>query len=140
SRGWLGVAIQDITPELAEALNLDQTTGVLISDVSTGSPADRAGLERGDIIIRLNGTDVSSAGELRNLVAAAGAGNHIRLEIQRNNENKNITAELGELPTESPKPEPTQNQSENDDANGVGLLLLPLSNATREQFDISPNV
>ena len=71
-RGWLGVGIQSIDQDLAQALKLRATTGVLVTEVTHGTPAEKAGLRRGDVILSVDGTTVASTGELRNLVAAAG--------------------------------------------------------------------
>jgi len=97
-RGWLGVSIQEVNRELAKALKLPTTEGVLVSDVEPGSPAYKAGLKRGDLIVRLNGKPVRSTARLRNLVAAAGAGASVRLELYRDGRRTSLGAHLTELP------------------------------------------
>ncbi|HXX56634.1 MAG TPA: Do family serine endopeptidase, partial [Thermodesulfovibrionales bacterium] len=68
-RGWLGVSIQDVTPELSQKFGLKDARGALVSDVTKGSPAEKAGIARGDIILEFNGKEITSVGGLRNLVA-----------------------------------------------------------------------
>jgi serine protease Do len=99
-RGYMGVRIQELTPALAESLNLNTTTGVLISDVSANSPATKAGLLRGDVIVSFQGTAVNNPGYLRNLVAMTAPGTKVRLEIVRDSAQRAVTVELGELPRE----------------------------------------
>jgi serine protease Do len=97
-RGWLGVAIQDVTPELAKALELGQKTeGVLISDVTPGSPADKAGLERGDVITRFDGRPIESAHELSRRVASKEPGSQINMAIVRDGNKKDIALRIGTL-------------------------------------------
>ncbi|HYC00783.1 MAG TPA: DegQ family serine endoprotease [Candidatus Limnocylindrales bacterium] len=98
NRGWLGVAIQPLDRDISEALGIDQGQGVLIADVTKGSPAEEAGLKRGDVVLSVNGRAVRSTGELRNLVAAAGAGGEVEIEVLREKERETFTVELGAQP------------------------------------------
>jgi Do/DeqQ family serine protease len=102
SRGFLGVTIQDLSPALVDALDLDAHAGVLVSDVIAGSPAARAGLEREDVIVTINRRPVDDAVHLRNLVANGGAGKQITLGIVRDGARREVTVEL--RPVASPKP------------------------------------
>ncbi len=97
SRGWLGVLIQDITPELAEAFDLDRTDGVLIGDVVEDSPAEKAGFEQGDVIISLEGEEMVSASQLRNTVASTPPGTRVRFTVLRDGSEQILTVKLGEL-------------------------------------------
>jgi serine protease Do len=89
-RGWLGVVIQEINKDLAGAMDLESTKGVLVSDVVEDSPAEKAGIQRGDVILEFNGEDVDSTGQLRNMVATSGADKEVRLGILRNGEKKDF--------------------------------------------------
>ena len=97
-RGWLGVGIQDLTADLAQALQLPDATGVLVSSVQANTPASKAGLRRGDVILKVNNESVDSTGMLRNLIAAAGAGSKVTLQIRRDAKTEDISLTLGELP------------------------------------------
>lgn len=99
-RGYLGVRIQELTGALAQSMHLDTTEGVLVADVSKGSPAAKAGLKRGDVILAFNGRPTSDPGQLRNIVAMSAPGTQVPVQILRDNKKREVTIELGELPRE----------------------------------------
>ena len=82
-RGQIGVMIQDLTPDLAEALNLDIQRGAVVSRVESGSPAEHAGLQAGDVIVAVDGTKVESSRDLRNAIGLVRVGKDIEVDIQR---------------------------------------------------------
>ncbi|MBN1276415.1 MAG: Do family serine endopeptidase [Deltaproteobacteria bacterium] len=94
SRGWLGVGIQDISPELAEYYGLKGTKGVLVTHVYEGDPADKAGIKAGDIIVAVNEKELSSSRELSRIIAEAGAGKQTEVSLIRNGVNQNVYVEL----------------------------------------------
>ncbi|MCP5043923.1 MAG: DegQ family serine endoprotease [bacterium] len=96
-RGWLGVMIQDVTPELVAALDLPKRTqGALISEVVGNSPAQAGGLEQGDVVVRMGDQVVDSSAKLRNLVAIAGADDKVEFEVIRDGRKREIEVKLGE--------------------------------------------
>ncbi len=95
-RGWLGVSIQDLTPELAKSLGMKETEGALISGVVSDSPADKAGLKRGDLVTEMNGKKIADVTSLRNMVASMAPGTQVDFKIIRNGTEQSITATLGE--------------------------------------------
>ncbi len=95
-RGWLGVVIQDINPELKEALGLDDVKGVLLSDVNAGSPAEKGGLKRGDVILKLDGEPMDSSARLRNAVAIAGPKTEVSIEVLRDGQHIVRRVKLGQ--------------------------------------------
>jgi S1-C subfamily serine protease len=97
SRGQLGVGIQDLTPDLAKGLKIDTDEGALIAHVVPGSPAEKAGLEAGDVITKVNGETVRNSGELRNRIGLLPIGETVELEIIRKGMPKRVTAQLGEI-------------------------------------------
>ena len=99
-RGWLGVAIQDITPDLAKSFGLKQAEGALVSDVTPDSPAARAGLERGDIIVEYNGTHIEAAHQLPALVAGTEIGKTVPIKVLRNGESKTLSVTIAEMPAQ----------------------------------------
>jgi Do/DeqQ family serine protease len=98
SRGFLGVNIATVTKDLAKEQKLDVVHGVLITGVEDKSPAAKAGLAKGDVVISLDGTDVRDANKLRNTIAMRGAGKAAELAIVRGKDHKKIKVTLGELP------------------------------------------
>lgn len=100
SRGWLGVQIGDLTPEFAEALGLENVKGALIADVTTGSPAERAGLKRNDIILSVNGTKVTDSTSTTRLVAKLIANTQNEFDILRDGKPKSINVTVGERPAD----------------------------------------
>jgi serine protease Do len=95
-RGWLGVSIQNLTVDLAKSLGIRETEGALISGVESGSPADKAGFKRGDLITEINGTKTADSTTLRNIVASTAPGTKTDFKIIRNGKEMTITATLGE--------------------------------------------
>ena len=97
-RGWLGVSIQDLTPALGKALGLAGQRGVLVSEVSAGGPAAKAGLAQGDVITHLNGESVASSAQLRNLVATSGAQQSVSVRLLRRGRSQELTVRLQAAP------------------------------------------
>lgn len=100
-RGWLGVSIQPITPEIASQFNLKDEQGVLVGDVFEGSPAEKAGVMRGDIIIEYGGRSVDEPYSLKNMVANTSPGTEVEMKVIREGRVKGIRVTIGELPVET---------------------------------------
>jgi serine protease Do len=98
-RGWLGVAMQDVTPELARSFGLKKTQGALVTDVTPDSPADRAGFERGDIIVNFDGTDIDEAHQVPVLIAETKIGKTVAVTILRRGEKRTLRATVTEPPS-----------------------------------------
>lgn len=94
-RGQLGISIQDLNPELAQAFGLEQTQGAVIANVQPKSPADKAGLEAGDIVLSINDKHIKSSQEIRNLIGMLPIGEEVKIEILRRGEAQTVTAEIG---------------------------------------------
>ena len=101
SRGWLGVGIQDMTPDLAKAFGLDQVKGSLVTGVMPGTPAEKAGLQKGDAILRLNGSTIENSNGLRNLIAEARTDAKVDLDLVRNKVPMTLSVRLDERPKQS---------------------------------------
>ena len=97
TRGWLGVAIQSISPEMLNAFQLDDANGALVSGIVTDAPADKAGLQQGDVIVGFHGSKVDDSSALPGLVAVVAPGTTVEVEIIRNGERMTIPVTLGEL-------------------------------------------
>ena len=99
-RGWLGVTIQDINQTMSKALGLKSREGALVGDVVKDSPADKAGLKPGDVIIAVDGKKIKNSTQLRNQIAGTEPGTKVKLTILRDKKEKTIKVKLGELPQE----------------------------------------
>jgi serine protease Do len=99
-RGWLGVSIQGITPELAEQFNLEKDYGTLIADVVEGSPAESGGLLRGDVIVEFNGKEVNEPYNLRNMVSSTPPGEEVEFKVIRDGEILTVPVTIREIPSE----------------------------------------
>ena len=97
TRGWLGVTVQALNKELADSFGLDSTHGALVNEVVEGSPADKAGLKRGDIIVEYDGTRVDELNDLPRLVAATPVGETVRVKVFRDGKERTIKVEIGRL-------------------------------------------
>lgn len=103
TRGYLGIVIQPVSSELAEAFKLKETKGALISEVSAGGPADKAGFKSGDVIIAVNDQAINDPRQLRLLIGGMTPGTQVRLKYIRNGQEATVEAKLGELPSEEGK-------------------------------------
>jgi serine protease Do len=97
-RGWLGVSIQELTPELASQFGVGDTKGVLVSDVMDDSPAKKAGFERADVIVEYDGKSMDSPTHLRNAVAQTPVGKRVTVKIIRDKKPKTIELTIAEQP------------------------------------------
>ena len=97
-RGYLGVYIQDVTPAMAKAFGLDQSRGVLVGDVTADTPASRAGLKKGDVILELNGEPVNDRNQLSLRVSEMAPDATAKLQIWRDGKTQDMNVKLGELP------------------------------------------
>ncbi len=135
-RGWLGVVIQNVDRDLAEALNLAGTAGVLVSDVTPDGPAAKAGIQRGDVIVKIAGETVDSTGQLRNIVAARGVGTVVKVEVRRGKVPLTFDVALREM---SAKIAGATTLSDEDGALS-GLTLTPLDADLRDKLDVPRGV
>ncbi|MCI0469290.1 MAG: PDZ domain-containing protein, partial [Nitrospirae bacterium] len=99
-RGWLGVHIQTLTPELMKQFDLKDEKGVLLADVEEGGPAEKSGIKKGDVITGYNGKKVESPAHLRNAVASTKPGTTVIVKLLRNGETMTLNVTVGELPGE----------------------------------------
>jgi serine protease DegS len=98
SRGWMGVEIQELTPQLAESFGLKEGKGIIIAGVLKGGPADKGGLKPGDIILKLNGKVIESSHDALNAIAQTTPGEHIRIDGQRDGKQLELKVAVGERP------------------------------------------
>jgi serine protease Do len=125
-RAKLGVSIQPITPDIAQAMNLPSTRGALVATVDAGSPAERAGLKQGDVITQFNGRDVADNNQLRNAVANTLPGTKVSLTVLRDGRTETLNATVGEL--EAAQARTRRGSSERGNEGRFGLTLASTDN------------
>lgn len=101
TRAWLGVYIQEVTQEIAEKFGLEQNQGALVADIAPNSPAERAGLSRGDIILRIDGKEIQGVAELQKTVRSYHPGDRVTVEVWRDKKTITFEVTLGELQEET---------------------------------------
>jgi len=132
-RGWLGIMIQDITPDLAKSFGIKTDKGVLISDIVKGSPAEKAGLMRGDVIVRFNGQEIENAHKLSQLAAATPPGTQTKIDILRNGQEKTIPLEIGTMPQEAQKKAISP-----EEKSDWGMMVQELTPQLAQQLGLDP--
>lgn len=136
TRGWLGAMIQDLTPELAKSFNFNSTSGVLIGDVVPDSPAEKAGLKAGDIVVKYNGETVETANELRNAVAATAPETEANLDIIRDGQPRNLKVRIAQLDQEKIAAVVGNRESATD----LGITVETLTPQIASQLGLSSRV
>jgi len=123
-RGQLGIAIQNVTPDIAKSVGLEKVQGALVSSVTKGSPAEKAGVEQGDVIAAVDGESFSDTNALRNHIAATAPGTSVKLGLIRDGKPTSVQVQLGELRSAKADVE-----TEDTAAGGgkLGLQVEPLS-------------
>ena len=134
TRGFLGILIQNLSPELAASFGLESADGVLIADVNDGSPADSAGLKSGDIVVRMEGQPVEEVGTFRNKVAQFTPGSKSRLVVLRDGEKKELTIEIGKRPQNERTTVVTPGEIKT-----LGIAVKPLTEQTARQLGYEGN-
>lgn len=143
-RGWLGVKIQSISEDIAESLGVPENTGALVAGVTPDSPAQKAGIEAGDVILKFDGKDVSTMRGLPKLVAQAPIGKSVQVEVLRQGQKKELTVAVGMLDDEADKPEPAsegpKDEAPTPKSSVLGLTLQPLTDEARTRFGFDAKV
>jgi len=140
-RGWLGVRIQSLDPELAESLGLSESKGALIASINDGGPAAKAKLKPGDVILKFDGRDINEMRKLPRIVAETAINKKVPVEIWRDGKRQTIDVAVGELPEEPEEvaakaPDKPQTQSAGQAVAGTGLTVSTLTPALRERFGL----
>ncbi|HMK44913.1 MAG TPA: DegQ family serine endoprotease [Dissulfurispiraceae bacterium] len=134
-RGWLGVSIQPVTQELAQQFKLKDEKGALVGDVMDGSPAEKAGLKRGDVIVEFDGKEVGDPSSLRNTVAATAPGKDVPVTFIREGKAMNATVRIAELPAD------LQARSAVKSSSGIkGVTVQNITPEVRNALDLPKRV
>jgi serine protease Do len=139
-RGQLGVVVQPVTSDLAQALDMKEIRGVLVNSVQPGSAADAAGIKQGDVILALNGAAINDSNELRNHIASTQPGTDVTLDVLRDGRQQQTKARLGEY-----KPPTAQGEREDSGDTGggassgkLGISVEPLTPEIARQLQLKP--
>jgi serine protease Do len=148
NRAYLGIMVQDITPGISKAMNLKDMKGVLVGDVSPSGPAQKAGLQRGDVILQVNGKPMDDSRQLRMTVSLMSPDSSVDLKLVRNGNPMDMNVKLGELPTDAEQAKTEEGSSgkalegvtvENLNAQSARQLGLPAATSGVVVTDIDPS-
>jgi serine protease Do len=136
TRGRLGVTIQEVNQSLATSFGLKKAAGALVSSVEPGGPADKAGVKIGDVLLKIDGTEIGSSIELSSRVAAMDLGSKAKLEVWRDGKSREITVSVGEAPSQ--KQATASNDEGTADLSGarLGVAVRSLSEAEQKQAQV----
>jgi len=140
TRGWLGVAIQNVDQALAESFGLSKPEGALIAQVSKDSPADKGGLIVGDIILAFNGKALRYSSELPPLVGSVAPGAEAEVEVLRSGEHMKLTITIEPLEAERPTNENTDRLAAQEDTSRLGVVVDEMTDEVREKMAIDNGV
>jgi len=147
-RGWLGVQIQSVTDEMVEELGLDKARGALVAKVVPGGPAEKGGIQSGDVIVSFDGKPITSTNSLTRTVAETNVGKAVPVEVLRKGKKVAVRATLGELEQAMASAEatPSKPEAKPKAARGetaladLGVRVAPLNAELRKRFDIKDDV
>ena len=142
-RGWLGVRIQQVTPDIAESLGLKDANGAMVAGVNDGGPADSAKIRNGDIILKFNNQDVKEMRSLPRIVAETPIGTSVPVVVWRDGKQQTLQTKVGELPDEpqqvasADRKGPGKAERTTETAlSGLGLKIAPIDPAMRSKFQL----
>lgn len=127
SRGWLGIGIQEITKELADSFGMKNTNGALVAGVEKGGPAEKGGLEPGDVIMRFDGKPIINSYDLPRIVGSTKPGKDVTMEVLRKGTLRNLSVKVGEMPDEKEEAKAAPRGPAKIEPNRLGLQLRELT-------------
>jgi serine protease Do len=142
-RGWLGVRIQSVTPELAEGLKMAKPMGALIAAVTDGGPADKAGIRQGDVVIKFNGQDIDEMRHLPRIVAETAFDTSVPVVVLRQGKEMTFQVKVGELDETAENkaaesaPQPSKPKAPDASKTILGLSLAEMSEQLRQRYNIA---
>lgn len=140
-RGWLGVRIQAVTPDIAESMEMDEPAGALVAGVDDDGPAKKAGIEMGDVIVKFDGKEVPKMRDLPRIVAETGIGEAVDVELFRDGERKKVRVEIERLDEgDQVAMRDTGGDDEDESKKSLGLTLSSVTDAERQRFGLEDDV
>ncbi|HMC20266.1 MAG TPA: PDZ domain-containing protein, partial [Thermoanaerobaculia bacterium] len=139
-RGYLGMGIVPVTDDVKEAFNLNETRGALVQYVDPGKPADRAGLQKGDVVVEIDGRKISTNRELIDYISYLPVGSKVNITVIRNGQRKTFTATTAERPLEAENQKENDNNSVEPSRNRLGMSVQDLTPQVRQTYGIDDSV
>ena len=143
TRGRIGVQIQEVNKETADAFGLSKASGALVNSVEKGGPAEKGGVESGDIILKVDGRNVTSSSELPRIITQVKPGTKITLQVWRKGATKDLTVTVAELKDEEASARPSRKSTpskEKAKPNRMGLVLSDLTDDQKKELDVKNGV
>jgi len=138
-RGYMGAQIQDVTPTLAKAFNLKGINGAALTNIESGTPAEKAGLQAGDVVTAVNGEPISDSNSLRLRISRTAPGTPVRLTVQRPEGPKEVTVTLGQLPSQDKDDDGQPDLRGGNKTPLEGVSVDDLDAQTARQLQIAPS-
>ncbi len=140
SRGRIGVVIQEVTKELAESFGLPKSTGALVNSVEKGGPAEKAGIQASDVILKFDNKEIGSSNELPRIVAATRPGAKVPVQVWRKGERKELQVTVGETPEERAAKRQQNRKPAGETLGKIGLTVSELTADQRRELNVSGGV
>ena len=139
SRGRIGVVIQDLTKDLAESFGLSKAQGAVVNAVEKGGPADKAGIEAGDVILKFDGKPITGSGDLPRMVGATKPGNRVTVQVWRKGANKDLSLVVAEMADDKQAAAPDNRSSKPTEkaANRLGLVVAELTAEQKRDLKVT---
>jgi serine protease Do len=135
TRGWLGISIQEITKELAESFGMKNTSGALVAGVEKASPAEKSGLEVGDVILRFDGKAIATSSDLPRVVGATRPGKEVPVEVLRRGSTRTLSVTVGEMPVDDKEEARPSRGPAKAEPNKLGLMLRELTPQQKKKLN-----
>ena len=135
SRGWLGVSIQEITKDLAESFGMKNTNGALVAGVEKNGPADKGGLDAGDVILKFDGKAINSSSDLPRAVGSVKPGKAVNVEVLRKGVSKTLSVTVGEAPNDKDEVSTPSKNTTKPELNRIGLILNELTPQQKKKLN-----
>jgi len=140
TRGYLGMGIFEVTEDVKKAFNLADASGALVQTVEPGKPADKAGIQPGDVITEIDGRKINNNRELIDYISYLPVGTKVNITLIRNGQRKTVTATTAERPNENDSTEEAQGENESPTKNRLGVSVSEITPQSRQLYGLGENV